>query len=67
MSSQCRIVGIEDIPPKSHADFMFRSSIYTLLRLADGRSFRVRMPRKRAWQPGDVVTIRDAALESGAA
>jgi len=58
---------MEEVPPISHAEFMFRSAIYTLTRLADGRSFRVRMPRQRAWQSGDVVTLEDTALEAGAA
>ena len=65
MSSRCRIDGMEEVPPLSHADFMFRSAIYMLTRLDDGRSFRVRMPRRTAWRPGDVITLETAALEAG--
>ena len=66
MSSQCRIDGIEEVRPASHAEFMFRSAIFTFTRLADGRTFRVRMPRQKAWRPGDVVTLEDAVLEAEA-
>ena len=65
MKSRCRIDRIEEVAPTSHAEFMFRSALYTLTRIVDGRSFCVRMPRRPAWQPGDVVTLETAVLEAG--
>ena len=67
MRSRYRIDQVEEVPPISHAEFMVRSAIYTVTRLADGRTFRVRLPRRHAWQPEDVVTLEDAVLEAGAA
>jgi len=64
VSSRCRIDGIEEVPPLSHAEFVFRPAIYTVTRLSDGRSFRVRMSQQAAWRLGDVVTLENAALEA---
>lgn len=64
MSLRCRVDGVEEMRPTSHAEFLFRTVVYRITRLADGRSFRVRMPGRTAWRPGDEVTLENALLEA---
>lgn len=66
MRAQCRVDGVQETAPASHAEFLFRTVIYTITRLNDGRAFRIRMPRRTGWRPGDVVTIENATLEASA-
>lgn len=65
MSSICRVDGIEEPAWVSHADFLFRTVVYTLTRLSDGRAFRIRTARRPAWRPGEVVSLKDSELETG--
>jgi hypothetical protein len=44
---------------------MFPVVLYTITRLIDAQSFRVRMPRRTPWQLGDLVTVEDVSLETG--
>ena len=64
MVSPCRVDSIEESAPLSHADFLFRSVTYTVTRVSDGRTFRLRMPKRPAWRRGEVVSVEDALLES---
>lgn len=63
MRTECRVDRIEETRPISHADFLFRTAIYIVTRLADGQAFRVQLPRHAAWRAGDVVTIDASALD----
>ncbi len=66
MVHPCRVERIEEPAPASHADFLFRTVIYRLTRLSDGRAFRIRTARRPAWRPGEVVSIKESELEAAA-
>jgi hypothetical protein len=54
---------IEEVRPLSHADFLFRKVVCTLVRLTDGRAFRIRMNPSRCWSAGEVVALDEGRLE----
>ncbi len=65
MRSQCRVEGVKPVAPISHADFMIPIVVYSTTRLIDGRSFRVRMPRRTVWRRGEIVTLENSSLKMG--
>jgi hypothetical protein len=65
MTVECRVDRIEAVAPDSHADFMFRSVLCTLIRVADGRVFRVKMPQSVGLRPGEIVQVERWRLNEG--
>ncbi len=64
MEQMYRIEDVEDAPFVSHYDFSLPKSIFTLIRMKDGETLRVRLPRRGDWRKGDVVRISDTLILS---
>ena len=60
--STFKIEKVEDLKPLSHADFLFRKVLLTLVRLTDGRIFQVRRSPSHCGSPGDVVELDERLI-----
>jgi hypothetical protein len=58
-----KVERVEPLKPLSHADFMFRKVVCTLIRLTDGRAFQIRRSPSRCWSAGELVVLDEGSLE----
>lgn len=63
MEKAYRIFSKLETPFKSHSDFIFPKTIYTLIQ-DDGQRVRVSLPRRSDWEVGCVVKIEEILVRA---
>ena len=59
-----RVAAVQDCPPASHSDFLFRSVIAVVIRQSDQRMFRLKLRSILGLKEGQVVRLDHAVVHT---